>query len=128
MWIVVSTKNLNLFKKELKKKILDVRFYYPRIKLTCKSLSANLLGNYLFCYSNTFKSTKNIFLNLKFTKGLKQILFSNEFFQNEIIKFINLCKIHEDKEGYISNTFFKSENDINFILEVLKLQSALQNV
>ena len=68
-----------------------------------------MLGNYLFCYSNTFKSTKNIFLNLKFTKGLKQILFSNEFFQNEIIKFINLCKIHEDKEGYISNTFFKSE-------------------
>jgi hypothetical protein len=108
MWIVVTTKNLNFFKQELRKKILDVKFYHPKIKTQNKTFSKNLLGNYLFCNSSKFKCSKSIFLSLQFTKGLKKILFSNEYFQREITNFIDFCKSHEDNEGYIANTFFKS--------------------
>tara|TARA_B100001250_G_C19816762_1_gene798841 strand:- start:48 stop:524 length:477 start_codon:yes stop_codon:yes gene_type:complete len=107
MWIVVSTKNLNFFQEEIRKKVSDIKFYNPIIKSNNQLKTKNLLGGYLFCYSESFKSAKKTFFNLKFTKGLNKILFSHEFYQRDIISFINLCKSHEDNEGFIKNTFFK---------------------
>ena len=108
MWIVASTNNLNFFKSEIKKKILDVKFYYPKIKSQNKEAIKNLLGNYLFCYSDSFNDDKNFFSRLRSTKGLKKILFTEKKTQKEIIDFINFCKFHEDRNGIIKNTFFKN--------------------
>ena len=106
MWIVVSSNNINLFKSEVKKKFSDIKFYYPKIKSEKKGTIKNLLGNYLFCYSEEFSKNNNL-NSLKFTKGLKKILFCNQLFYNEIINFIDHCKSHEDKNGHIKNSFFK---------------------
>lgn len=106
MWIVVSTRKFNFFQKEVKKKIIDIKFYYPRIRLD-NSRTKNLLGKYMFCHSNLFKLDKNIFFKLKFIKGLDQILFSNNHYQTDIINFINLCKSYETNKGFIKNSFFK---------------------
>ena len=108
MWIVVSTKNINYFKTEIKKTISDIKFYYPKIKNQSKENIRNLLGNYLFCYSSTFNEKKYFLSNLQFLKGLKNILYSEKKkCQNKITNFINYCKCHEDQNGLIQNSFFK---------------------
>ena len=48
----------------------------------------NILGNYLFCYSNKFSVNKNLINNLRNLKGLKQILFAEKYSQKEISDFI----------------------------------------
>ena len=106
MWVVASVKNFNIFKGELEKKFSNVEFYYPKIIKSNKKV--NLLGQYIFCFSKDFKKTNASFNSLQFTKGLKKILFSEEYFQNEVRNFINYCKLHEDTEGVIQNTFFKN--------------------
>lgn len=110
MWIVASTKNVNYFKKEVRKKFLDIKFYSPKIKQKNKS-DKYLLGNYLFCQSKHFND-KNFCFHLKFVKGLKKLLFYDNQYNNDITSFINFCKSHEDDFGYIKNTFFKKS--INF--------------
>ena len=109
MWIVVSTNNLNLLKSEITKKFTDIKLYYPKIKSNKKGQEKNILGNYVFCYSNNFNSEKNFNFDLKFIKGLKKILFSKTKFNDEVSNFISYCKSHEDKFGYIKNTFFKED-------------------
>ena len=50
MWIVAKIKNnnFNIFSKNLKEKLNEVNFYFPKIKE--KIINKNLLGNYVFCY------------------------------------------------------------------------------
>lgn len=111
MWIVASTKNLNFFKQEVKKKFSDIKFYSPKIKSNNSSGFKFLLGGYLFCYSKQFDN-KSFFVNFQFTKGLKKLLFFDNKTNKEIINFINFCRLHEDTKGFIKNTFFK--NSINY--------------
>ena len=111
MWIVVSTNNINLLQSEIKKKISDIKFYYPKIRSSKKGSEKNILGNYVFCYSKNFSEENTSTLNLKFVKGLKKILFSKKRFNDEVLNFINYCKSHEDQNGFLKNTFFKE--DIN---------------
>ena len=109
MWVVASIKNIDLFKKELKKKINDVKFYYPKIKSIKEKNSKNLLGNYIFCYSQSFlDERKKLISKFNFVKGLKKMLFANIGYQDEITNFIKFCEMHEDENGFIKNSFFKN--------------------
>lgn len=110
MWIVASTKNINFFKQEVKKKFTDIKFYSPKIKSKNSLGFKFLLGGYLFCHSKQFDN-KRFFENFRFIKGLKKLLFFDNKINKEIINFINFCRLHEDNEGFIKNTFFK--NSIN---------------
>ena len=106
MWIVTLAKNSEFLKKELLKKISNLKIYFPKSK-SKNNNSKNILGNYVFCYSENFKSDCNLLYSLKNLKGLKKILFANKISQKEISSFIEYCKSHEDKSGYIKNSFFK---------------------
>ena len=60
MWVIakVKKKNLEIFKKELEKKLKsEVTFYFPKVLIkkktfngNIKTIIKNLLGNYIFCY------------------------------------------------------------------------------
>ena len=115
MWTIIKVdlKNLELLKKEFKKKIgNDVKIYSPKFliqkykknKLIGKEL--NLLGDYLFCYHAKFENNEIINI-LKFTKGLKYFLTGFNHSQKEIKNFINQCKKAENKNGYLNQNFIK---------------------
>lgn len=106
MWIVTLANNSEFLKKELLKKISNLKIYFPKGK-SKKNKSKNILGNYLFCYSETFKTNNSLIYSLKNLKGLKKILFADKFSQKEISNFVNHCKSHEDDNGFIKNSFFK---------------------
>ena len=106
MWIVTLANNSEFLKKELLKKISNLKIYFPKGK-SKKNKSKNILGNYLFCYSETFKTNNNLIYNLKNLKGLKKILFADKISQKEISNFVDHCKSHEDDNGFIKNSFFK---------------------
>tara|TARA_Y100000590_G_scaffold378175_1_gene444943 strand:+ start:1188 stop:1658 length:471 start_codon:yes stop_codon:yes gene_type:complete len=105
MWIVakINKKNQNLFFNELKKKISDIKIYYP--KIFHKKQDRNILGDYVFCYHKKFES--NFHFHLNYIKGLKSFLENNQKDQSDIIKFINYCILHEDKNGFLKSSFFK---------------------
>jgi len=115
MWIVAKIKNNNseIFKNDFSKKILkrDIIFYEP--KYTCRTYSKgkkiertkSLLENYIFCKHEYFSEfNKNSF---KFVKGLQFFLEGNMYSQKDINNFIEICKLHEDENGLIKNSFFK---------------------
>ena len=54
-----------------------------------------------------FKKDQSI-NEIKFSKGLEYFLEGNNQHQNEIVKFIDHCKSYENKEGYITQPFFKT--------------------
>ena len=79
MWIVTLANNSEFLKTELSKKISDVKIYFPKAKV--KNKVKNILGNYLFCYSDKFSLNKHLISSLKSLKGLKQILFAERYSQ-----------------------------------------------
>jgi len=116
MWVVAKIKNKELenFKKniskETKKKII---FYYPKIKYhkyfknNLKNCEKLILENYIFCFHEDFKN-KSFFCKFKFVKGLEYFLNGNSENQIEIKKFVDYCKSFENKEGYLTQEFFKT--------------------
>ena len=62
------------------------------------------LGDYIFCYNNSFSNEKNL-NSIKFTKGLKYILNGFKKSQNDIQNFIDKCKCNENKHGYLTYNF-----------------------
>lgn len=117
MWIVAKIKknNLNLFCSQFKKKLSDIKYYFPKIN-TNKNNKKNLLINYVFCFHPTFRKKSTLISN-KTTKGLEYFLDTKETDQNDINKFIQLCKEHEDHNGDITNSFFNKiiSNEGKFI-------------
>jgi len=116
MWLVAKKKKkkLQLFMNELNKKFnSDVVFYNPKIqyekfiKNKTKKFEKFILENYIFCYHKKFKDNK-ILNKIKFLKGLEYFLQGHYQNQNEIIKFINHCKVFENKNGYLSQAFLKA--------------------
>ena len=64
-----------------------------------------MLENYIFCKHEYFSDfNKNSF---KFVKGLQFFLEGNLYSQKNINNFIEICKLHEDENGLIKNSFFK---------------------
>ena len=116
MWLVakVKEKNLNLFKKDLSKKLgSDIKFYNPKIEY--HKYNGNkvirfekfILENYIFCYHEEFKKT-HLLNNIRFSKGLDYFLEGSNMNQNSIIKFIKYCKTFENENGFLTQSFFKT--------------------
>lgn len=114
MWIVIKfeKKNLASLKYDFKKKMgEEVQFYIPKIKLQiikknkfCNKINL-VLNNYLFCFHKNFKNNNSLNI-IKYSKGLKSLLPGFLETQKEIVDFINRCKKYEDKNGFLSNSFF----------------------
>ncbi len=140
MWTVVKydKKKLNIFIKDLKKKLNDdVLVYSPKIKIQkykkrkLISEELDILGDYIFCFNSKFENQK-IVNELKFTKGLKYFL--NGFYksQDEIVNFIKKCKKFENKQGFLSSDFFDIECNkkykfnsgplLNLIFQMIEIQ------
>lgn len=122
MWTIIKVdlKNLEFLKNEFKKKVgEDVKIYSPKLfiekykknKLIGKEL--NLLGDYLFCYHTQFKNHEIINF-LKFTKGLKYFLSGFSQSQKDIEKFIHKCKESENKNGYLTQSFYEICKNTNY--------------
>ena len=116
MWIVAKVKKreLNLFKMELIKKFgLEIQFYNPKIqyqkhiKNKTRKFEKFILENYIFCHHEKLNQSK-ITSKLRFLKGLEYFLEGYLENQDEIVKFINYCKSFENKNGYLSQAFFKT--------------------
>jgi len=116
MWVIAKVKfsELNIFKKELKKKFDEnLKFYYPKIQLEKilnnkkRKYDKLLLGEYVFCQHENFKNSKLIH-QLRFVKGLSFFLSNCDLNQAEIINFIKYCKNYEDGNGFIKSSFFKT--------------------
>ena len=117
MWAVIKfDKNqLKLFEIEFKNKFKnECKLYFPKL-LTQKikknkkfNKELNLLGDYVFCFHNNF-ACSNTYKEIKFLKGVKSLLIGHQNSQKDIINFILDCKKLENKEGYISQTIYKTE-------------------
>ena len=118
MWVVakVKIKRLNIFKDNLIKKLgKDIQFYHPKIAYNknfgnrVKKIEKFVFENYVFCFHDKFK--KSSFLNeVRFLKGLEYFLNGCNQNQVEIVKFIEHCQTFENKEGYLTQAFFKTMN------------------
>ena len=122
MWTVLKfdKKNLAILKSDFFKKLdKDVKFYMPKLQLKkffkkkiCIKESF-LLGDYLLCFHKDF-SKKSVLTSLKYCKGLKYFLTDFLNSQNEIEKFISKCRENEDKNGFLTSTFFDFQNNKNY--------------
>ena len=116
MWTIIkyNKNNLSIMKEDLKKKLGNtIEYYSPRFKKEkffknkIKSFDVDLLNNYIFCKHDSFKD--QTFINhLKNIKGLSYFLNGYINNQNEINKFISLCKSNENEKGYLNQSFFNS--------------------
>ena len=114
MWIVakINKKKIDFFIKEIKFKCGDDLILY-RPSVQCEKIVKNklekntkpLLEDYFFCFSEKFKDI-NFVNTLNYIKGLKYFLEGFKNNQQEIIKFIENCKINQNAQGFISNSYF----------------------
>jgi len=114
MWIVAKykPKELNLLKKKFTEILgCSPEYFIPKIKFQkiinnkAKIFERSILEGYLICHHIKFKDSK-ILHKLKFARGLSYFLDGCEKNQKEIFNFINYCKKHENKDGYLSQGFF----------------------
>lgn len=122
MWTIIKykKKNLSMLKSDLSNKIgEDIKFYMPKIQLQKTNKNkicvreSFLLGDYVLCYHEKF-SNKNIINILKYCRGLKYFLDQYSVYQNEIEDFIKNCKKHENKFGYLKQSFFQFKKNKKF--------------
>lgn len=140
MWTVIKfdQKKIKLMKSDISKKISGKTEYYsPKMQIQyynknrLVSKEINLLGDYIFCFNQNFKN-KNFRETIKFARGLKYLLDSQSYLDNDINKFIETCKNFENKKGYVNFSFlnliknnkykFTSGPFANKIFEVIDLQ------
>lgn len=114
MWVVIKYKknNLGLLQDEVKKIMgKKIEFYLPKMQFEkiinrkIKKVIKILTRDYLFCKIEKFNKA-DILQKLRFCKGVKHILESFNYSQEEIGNFILKCKKHEDKYGNIQSSFF----------------------
>jgi len=118
MWIILKYKTncLEYLKNEINKKLdLEIEYYSPKIKsdkIIKGKLSGfrelKLLGDYVLCYHPNFSNQKTL-SQIKNIRGLKYILDGYSTCQKEIKDFVNKCKINENEEGFLKQTFFGFE-------------------
>ena len=87
-------------------------FYNPKYKYEryinnkLKTFEKNILNNYLICKHNKFKDPK-IVNTLKNSRGLIYFLSGCEFNQKKLEEFIKFCRLNEDANGFLTQSFFK---------------------
>lgn len=140
MWTVLKfhKSKLSLFKEDLIENLgKDFQLYIPKIRIQrykknkLINIDVNLLGDYLFCYHESFKNKKTI-SSMKFIKGLKYFLNGFCESQESIKEFIKECKSTENDEGFVSREILDLQLEkkykflngpfSNQIFEILKLQ------
>lgn len=113
MWIILKfdKKRFSFLLDDFKKNFGDkYNIYSPKMcleyfkKNKAFKKEVNLLGDYLFCYHESFKNLINL-KRLNNFRGLKYYLAGYIESQNEILDFINKCKLSENGKGLISDTF-----------------------
>ena len=116
MWVVakIKIKNLNTFKSNIAEKVGDdIKFYQPKLEYhkyfgnEFKKFEKFILENYIFCYHEKFKKY-NYINEVRFLKGLEYFLEGYNQNQNQILKFIEYCKLFENDKGYLTQSFFKA--------------------
>ena len=116
MWAIakIKKKELNIFRKKLVDEFgQSIKFYCPKIqhhkyfKNKLKKFEKHILENYIFCYHEKFNKISNI-NKVQFLQGLEYFLDGHYQNQNEIKKFIDHCKSFENKDGYLTQAFFKT--------------------
>ncbi len=113
MWIVIKYKKNqyhSLVKKFISNFGKNIEFYKPiirceKLSIKKKFINKNLLNNYVFCFHEKFENFQLI-NTLKNFIGLREIINGHVFNQKEISNFIEMCKSHEDINGFISQEFF----------------------
>jgi len=119
MWIVAKhkPKEFEILKESFIKVLGEMpEFYSPKIKYTkylknkLKFYEKKILDDYIICKHDKF--CDNALVNiLKNSRGLIYFLQGNEFNQKELCKFIKFCKSHEDKNGFLTQDFFKTKTN-----------------
>ena len=119
MWLILRHKKneLSTLKEELRKKLGNFpEIFCPKIKISKRvknkiiELRQNFLLDYIFVYDKKFCCDRLI-KNLQHLKGLKSLLSCGLNCQDEIQKFIKLCKLNLDHDGCIKQSYF---NNLNF--------------
>ena len=114
MWAIlkIDKKKFNFLKNEFSKKLgKKVIFYQPKLKIVKykknkpENREIDILGDYVFCYHQSL-SCQKIIIQLKYCKGLKYFLKGFKQYQADINEFIRKFKSLENKDGYISKSFF----------------------
>ena len=115
MWTIIKfdKKKLTFLKEDLKNKFGSNYFVYsPKLLIkkyknnkTIKK-EINILGDYILCYHKDFENREKT-NKLKFCRGLKYLLNGFRESQNEIEEFVNKCKEFEDKDGYLTQSFYQ---------------------
>ena len=115
MWAIIKYDKRKTFflEQDFKKRLGEgFKFYSPKIliqkynknKLIKKEF--DILGDYMFCYHKDLNKIGMINI-LQFSKGLKYFLKGSAQSQKDIIKFIDECKNSENKDGYLSKSFYE---------------------
>jgi len=142
MWTILKSdkKKIKLLKEDFKSKLgNDVVFYQPKVlihrykkkKLIKKEVE--LLDDYIFCYHYSFKNLHST-TSLKFSRGLKYFLVGSITAQDDISGFVENCKEHENRNGYIThnifdisiNSFYKFKSG-PFVEKIFKIVSLQKN-
>ena len=115
MWVVLKykPKEFELLKDSFFKILGEMpEFYNPKYKYEryinnkLKTFEKSILNNYLICKHNKFKDPKIVNI-LKNSRGLIYFLSGCEFNQKKLEEFIKFCRLNEDANGFLTQSFFK---------------------
>ena len=115
MWVVLKykPKEFEILKDSFFKILGEMpEFYNPKYKYEryinnkLKKFKKSILNNYLICKHNKFKDPKIVNI-LKNSRGLIYFLSGCEFNQKKLEEFIKFCRLNEDANGFLTQSFFK---------------------
>ena len=115
MWVVLKykPKEFEILKNSFFKILGEIpEFYNPKYKYErhinnkLKTFEKSILNNYLICKHNKFKDPKIVNI-LKNSRGLIYFLSGCEFNQKQLEEFIKFCRLNEDANGFLTQSFFK---------------------
>ena len=115
MWVVLKykPKEFEILKDSFFKILGEMpEFYNPKYKYEryinnkLKTFEKSILNNYLICKHDKFKDSKIVNI-LKNSRGLIYFLSGCEFNQKKLEEFIKFCRLNEDANGFLTQSFFK---------------------
>ena len=89
------------------KRVARIKPKYPKLKsFLWLNTKESILNKYLICKHNKFKDPKIVNI-LKNSRGLIYFLSGCEFNQKKLEEFIKFCRLNEDANGFLTQSFFK---------------------